>query len=157
MTTPAKRKPAPAKSNVVKLPRPKKPRLTPKASEAEPVPANRPVTDKAAAYRVDTELAYRTATDEIARLDSIDAANEAAHQAALTALDRAKDEAIKKAEQEHANKVAVAIGARDAEREGIAILRGENIEIAARARAALTVDEARIAAFTEGLTGGADQ
>jgi hypothetical protein len=155
MTT-TKRKPA-SKSNVVKLPRPKKPRvpnLTAKMAEAQPLPATRPIMDKASTMRVELELRAAEARDEIAMIDATEAKAEEAHKALIASFDTARDEAIKRIEKAHANNVAVATGNRESEREGMAQLRSEYVEIAARCHAALTVDDAAISAYRAELEQG---
>ncbi len=156
MTAPA-RKPATAKSNVVRLPRPRKPRLTPAKVEAEPHPATRPIMDKAATQRVELERQGREALDEISMLDAIDVKAKAAQDALLAKLETEKDEAIRALEKTYANKVAVATDAFDEEGRGRAMLREEYVTVAARAHAALSVNDEGIAAFRNGLTNGAEQ
>jgi hypothetical protein len=148
----AARKPAPAKSNVVKLP---KPRLTPKAVEAATPTATRPMMDRAATQRVELERQGREAIDEIAMLDAVDVKAKEAQAALLAKLDTDRDEAIKAIEKTYANKVAVATDAFDEESRGRAVLRNEYLTVAARCHAALTVDDETIARFKAGLSDGA--
>lgn len=143
-------------SNVVRLPRPRKPRLTPRAIKAQEAPATRPMMDRAAAQRVQLELEGREALDEIAMLDAVDVKAMEAQVALLAKLDTDREEAIKAIEKTYANKVAVATDAFDEESRGRAALRGEYLTIAARCHAALTVDDETIARFKAGLSDGAE-
>lgn len=142
MTTPARKPRTPAK--VIPI---RKAAIKAAVKPEAELPATRPVVDKAAEYRVATELTYRASIDEIAMLDANDARSEAAHQAKLAQFETERDEAIKLAEKNYANNVHVANGARDAERAGTAQLRAEHVEIAARSRAALALEDEAIASF----------
>lgn len=157
MTASTKRKTAPAKSNVVELPRPKKPRLTPAKVEAATPPATRPIMDIASTMRVELELKAAEARDEIAMIDATQEKAAEAHVATIASYDTERDEAIKRIEKAHANKVAVATGNYDEESKGRAQLRSEYVEIAARCHAALTVDDSAIASYRQGLGDGVGQ
>lgn len=160
MTASTKRKTAPAKSNVVELPRrkrPPKPKVDAKAMDAATPPATRPIMDIASTMRVELELKAAEARDEIAMIDATQEKAAEAHVATIASYDTERDEAIKRIEKAHANKVAVATGNYDEESRGRAALRGEYVEIAARCHAALTVDDSAIANYRQGLGDGAGQ
>jgi hypothetical protein len=144
-------------TNVVPLRRARKPRLTAKAVEAEPQPATRPIMDRAATQRVQLELDGRTALDEIAMLDAVDVKAREAYEALRTKLGTDREEAIKAVEKTYANKVAVAADAFEEESRGRAVLRNEYLTVAARCHAALSVDDAAIAAYRQGLGDGVEQ